>query len=106
MSDHAPILISTDGTYKQPRKNFKFENWWLMEDDFQDHAKSVWNISTNRPFSARTNYLAGALKRWCRKKKPIQQEINQLEEQIKNIQMKPPQFQDHTQEDALIQRYE
>lgn len=106
MSDHAPILISTDGTYKQPRKNFKFENWWLMEDDFQDHAKSVWNNSANRPFSARTNYLAGALKRWCRKKKPIQQEINQLEEQIKNIQMKSPQDQDHAHEAALIQRYE
>ena len=106
MSDHAPILISTYGTYKKPRQHFKFENWWLMEDDFQAHAKSVWNNSASRPFAARTNNLAGALKRWCRKKKPIQQEINQLHEEIKNIQMKPPEDQDHAHEAALIERYE
>jgi hypothetical protein len=50
LSDHSPILISTDGTYKKPRQKFKFENWWLMEDDFQDHAKTVWNNSVNRHF--------------------------------------------------------
>ena len=34
MSDHAPILISTEGNYKKPSQGFKFENWWLMEQDF------------------------------------------------------------------------
>lgn len=50
LSDHAPILISTDGQYRTPKQSFKFENWWLMESDFQSHAKSVWNNSANKPF--------------------------------------------------------
>jgi hypothetical protein len=77
-----------------------------MESEFQANAHSVWTNSANRPFTARTNNLAGALKRWCRKKKPIQQEINTLEEEIKQIQMKLPHPHDHTEEAALVQRYE
>ncbi|XP_037479647.1 uncharacterized protein LOC119356771 [Triticum dicoccoides] len=91
-SDHAPILISTDGQYKKPRQDFKFENWWLMESDFQSHAKSVWRNSVNKPFCARTKHLAGALKKWCRKKKPLQQELNSLEQKIQQIQMIPSEF--------------
>lgn len=32
---------------------------------------------------------SGTLKIWCRKKKSLQQELNNLEEQIKQIQMQP-----------------
>jgi hypothetical protein len=33
-SDHAPILLSTNGKMRKPRRTFKFENWWLKEEDF------------------------------------------------------------------------
>jgi hypothetical protein len=84
-SDHAAILLSTDGTMRRTKKSFKFENWWLKEQDFQNHAKSVWMSSKNKSFSNRTNKLAGSLKIWCKKKKPLQEELNSLEEQIKQI---------------------
>jgi hypothetical protein len=91
LSDHATILLSTEGPVRRIKKTFKFENWWLKENDFNDYAKKVWNVSKNKSFSNRTNHLAGQLKIWCKKKKPLQQELNSLEEQIKAIQMKPTQ---------------
>jgi hypothetical protein len=106
LSDHATILLSTEGPVRRIKKTFKFENWWLKENDFNDYAKKVWNVSKNKSFSNRTNHLAGQLKIWCKKKKPLQQELNSLEEQIKAIQMKPSQQQDHTAETSVTVRYE
>jgi hypothetical protein len=80
LSDHAAILLSTEGPVRRVKRSFKFENWWLKEQDFQAHAKTAWVSTSNKSFSARTNHLAGALKVWCKKKKPLQQELNNLEE--------------------------
>lgn len=68
MSDHAPILLSTDGPVRRVKRSFKFENWWLKEHDFQSYAKAAWSKTNQKPFSQRTNHLAGVLKVWCRKK--------------------------------------
>jgi hypothetical protein len=106
ISDHAAILLSTEGPVKRIKNTFKFENRWLKESDFNDYAKKVWNVSKHKSFSNRTNHLAGQLKIWCKKKKPLQQELNSLEEQIKAIQMKPSQQQDHTAETSVTVRYE
>jgi hypothetical protein len=65
LSDDVAILRSTEGTVNNKiKKSFKFENWWLKENDFQDHANFFWNASRNKSFSNRTNHLAGALKVW------------------------------------------
>lgn len=106
LSDHAPILISTDGVFRKPKQTFKFENWWLQEKDFFMHAKAAWNSTRKAPFSVRTNSLAGSLKKWCKKKKPLHQELKSIENQINNIQMKPLQEQDHALESTLTIRYE
>jgi endonuclease/exonuclease/phosphatase family metal-dependent hydrolase len=34
LSDHAPILVSTESHFRRPKLSFKFENWWMMENDF------------------------------------------------------------------------
>lgn len=86
-SDHAPILLSTEAQTRKHKRNFNFENWWLMEEDFHTHAKNVWTGSRNKAFHNRATNLARALRIWCKKKKPIQQELDFLGEQIKNIQM-------------------
>ena len=83
ISDHAPILMSTDGPIRRTKRHFKFENWWLKEQDFQSHAKEMWSKSAEKPFYQRTNHLARALKVWCRKKKPLQRELDMLDDQIK-----------------------
>jgi hypothetical protein len=43
---------------------------------------------------------------WCKKKKPLQQELNNMDEQIKQIQVKPLDEQDHVAEASLMIRYE
>jgi hypothetical protein len=104
-SDHAPVLMSTMGKINKTRNSFKFENWWLKEDDFQDYAKNCWFQSKYKPFSDRTKHLAAKLKVWCRKKKPLQEQLKELDEQILNIQSKPLHLQDHNEEATLITRY-
>jgi peptidoglycan hydrolase CwlO-like protein len=54
----------------------------------------------------KTNHLAANLKVWCRKKKPLQEELKSLEQQIEHIQKQPINQQDHFKEGALMQRYE
>jgi hypothetical protein len=106
LGDHAPILVSTQSQYRRPKLKFKFENWWTMEEDFQNVAKTAWDLSVNKPFHSRTTNLAGALKKWCRKKKTIQQQLDMLQEQINSIQKQPFQEQDHSLEVKLIAQYE
>jgi hypothetical protein len=106
ISDHAAILLSTDGPVKKIKSTFKFENWWLKENDFQNQAKTAWNNSKNKTFWNRTKHLAGQLKIWCRKRKPLQEELDNIQEQIKEIQMQPLEKQDHNKEASLSIRYE
>jgi len=50
--------------------------------------------------------LAGTLKKWCKKKKPIMQQLDNIQNQIRDIQMLPIQVQDHNLEAGLIAQYE
>jgi phage/plasmid-associated DNA primase len=77
-----------------------------MEEDFQNVAKTAWDLSANKPFHSRTTNLAGTLKKWCKKKKPIQHQLDTLQQQINSIQMQPIQEQDHALEVKLIAQYE
>ena len=78
----------------------------LKEKDFNEHAKEIWASSNQKPFCQRTNQLAQALRIWCRKKKPVQQELNELEDQIKQVQDKTMTPQDQALECSLMTRYE
>jgi hypothetical protein len=104
--DHAPILISTESQFHRPKLHFKFENWWTMDDDFQVIAKNAWAITSHKPFHARTTNLTGTLKRWCKKKKPIQQQLDFIQEQINTIQWQAVHTHDHSLEAKLIAQYE
>jgi hypothetical protein len=63
-SDHAPILLLSISNRQRPKKPFRFENWWLMEQDFQDVAQTSWNRLATRSFSHKTRFLAADLKKW------------------------------------------
>lgn len=69
-------------------------------------ARNAWNSSVNKPFHARTTNLPGSIKRWCKKKKPIQQQLDTIQDQINAIQIKPIHKYDHSMEAALIRQYE
>lgn len=68
--------------------------------------KNAWVITTHKPFHVRTTNLARTLKRWYKKKKPIQQQLDVIQDQINNIQLQPLNMQDHSMEANLIAQYE
>ena len=39
-SDHAPTLTILNSTRQQTNKPFCFENWWLMEQEYEQVAKN------------------------------------------------------------------
>jgi hypothetical protein len=49
--DHASILVVLNSKRQCIRKPFRFENWWLQDQDYQDLAKQSWQRSSNRDFS-------------------------------------------------------
>jgi hypothetical protein len=81
-------------------------NWWLKEEDFHGYAKNCWTKNPNMPFVKKMTHLASSLKVWCRKKKPLQEELHDLEKEIEKIQLLPLDQQDHTKEASLVLRYE
>lgn len=70
-SDHTPILAVLNSQTQKSRKPFRFENWWLLEDDFSPTATHSWQRSANMPFHTKARRLATDLKVWQKKKKPL-----------------------------------
>ncbi|GJN35577.1 hypothetical protein PR202_gb24367 [Eleusine coracana subsp. coracana] len=72
-SDHAPILVILDSHSQKVKKPFRFENWWLLEDDLSPIAANSWRQIASKPFHTRTKILATDIKTWRKKKKPLNQ---------------------------------
>jgi hypothetical protein len=49
-SDHVPILAVLNSQRVRTNKPFRFENWWLMEQDYNKVAQQSWMRSA-RSFS-------------------------------------------------------
>jgi hypothetical protein len=82
------------------------KNWWLKEEDFQTYAKNTWHQSKGKAYHNRTNHLANSLKILCKKKKPLQDELKDLEQEILSLQTAPIHKQDFSKEQHLVTRYE
>ena len=104
-SDHAPILAVLNPSCPRPRKRFKFQNWWLSEKDFQEVASHAWNQTTGKHFHQRSRYLASSLTKWVKKKKPLTQQLNDIENELSIIQQDPPHLIDHAKEEILIKQH-
>jgi hypothetical protein len=48
--DHTPILTMLDSNHPRTNVVFHFANWWLMEQDYADVAKTSWMKFSNRTF--------------------------------------------------------
>ncbi|XP_070016488.1 uncharacterized protein LOC142182619 [Nicotiana tabacum] len=70
ISDHSPVALYC-GAWEQAKSYFKFENWWLNVEGFDDRIRDWW---TSFEFSGRPDYilacklkaLKGKLKEWSR----------------------------------------
>jgi hypothetical protein len=104
-SDHAPILLLSISNRQRPKKPFRFENWWLMEQDFQDVAQTSWNRSATRSFSHKTRFLAADLKKWRRLKPKTRDQLHSIEEQILADQLLHPSQQNPSLQHQLHQQH-
>jgi hypothetical protein len=102
INGHAPILAVLHSTLKKPTYHFKLENWWLQEEDFQETAMKAWRNSESQAFHTRTTHLAGALKVWRKNRRPLKNQLREIEQRIIEIQEMPIQGQDHNEEHKLI----
>ncbi|KAJ1295410.1 hypothetical protein BS78_01G221600 [Paspalum vaginatum] len=104
-SDHAPILATLTSSRKQVKKPFKFENWWLLEKDFNDVAKGSWHKSRNKPFHLKAFYLASDLKTWRKKAPKLNDQLETIENLIVQDQLKPYSPQNHSLQEDLIHQH-
>lgn len=89
-SDHAPVLAILDAMPCKRNKPFRFENWWLLKDDYDRIAHQSWNKSSQRPFHLKAFFLGKDLQRWCRSKPKTSGHFKSIEDQILHIQLCPP----------------
>jgi hypothetical protein len=103
---HAPILALLDSRRRNVVKPFRFENWWLLEEDYDATAKESWAKSANRPFHQKIKYLANDLKKWRRKKPRIDEQLQRVEERILHAQSLHPSLQDYDLQAHLAQQHQ
>jgi hypothetical protein len=80
-SDHALILVVLDTNRNKTKKKFRFENWWLLEQDFQQVAKESWQKSHSCTFHQKTKFLATNLKIWRKTKPKLTDQLETIEQQ-------------------------
>ncbi|EEC77009.1 hypothetical protein OsI_15342 [Oryza sativa Indica Group] len=105
-SDHAPIIAILNPKSRRPRRSFKFENWWLLESDFNQEAKAAWQKTERYHFQRRTTLLARFLTSWSKKKKPLQQQLDQIENDLLKIQDSPNRDLYQIEEQRLEQQHD
>ncbi|WVZ63451.1 hypothetical protein U9M48_013082 [Paspalum notatum var. saurae] len=104
-SDHCPILLNIDSKKQLIKKLFRFENWWMQEEDFQQVAEESWFKSRNRDFALKTTYLATDLKKWRKKKPNISDQLASIENQLQVLQDQAPTLSNHRRQNLLIQQH-
>jgi hypothetical protein len=105
-SDHAPILVVLNSQRPRINKPFRFENWWLMDEQYHVIAKDSWNLSSNRMFSQKTKFLVADLKKWRRKKPKNSDLLAQIENQILDEQSLHPTQQNHSLQEKFHQEHQ
>nr|XP_016436162.1 PREDICTED: uncharacterized protein LOC107762331 [Nicotiana tabacum] len=67
-SDHTPLILQC-GNWEQTKSYFKFENWWLETEGFNDRVQNWWTSFEieGRPYyilACKLKALKGKLKEW------------------------------------------
>lgn len=105
-SYHAPILIISQPVIAKTKRSFKFENWWLAENDFQVTAQAACSNTSDKPFHRCTSKVASSLKRWSRSKRPLQRQLDSIHAKLMVVQSTPFHLQDHNKEASIIDQHD
>ncbi|KAJ8769481.1 hypothetical protein K2173_002971 [Erythroxylum novogranatense] len=64
VSNHSPLLVDTDGSFGLTNRNFRFDNSWLLDNDFFAVVQRSWHGSTNDDFLLRRNKVIDDVHAW------------------------------------------
>lgn len=82
-------------------------NWWLLESDFQPTARRSWQTSNTQTYHAKSKKLTQDLKIWRKKKrKPLNHQLEAIENQLQQEQNKPPHEQNHNRQAELAHNHQ
>lgn len=68
-------------------------------------ALRAWTQADGKPFHFRIRELACTIKKWVRKKKPLNHKLCDIENNLSILQQDPPHLMDHAKEEQLIQQH-
>lgn len=105
-NDHAPILAVTTSQQTRINKPFRFENWWLKDQEYHDTTRQCWQRSSNRDFAHKTKFLVADLRKWRCKKPKNNDLLAQIKHQILEQQNLPPPLQNHTLQQSLHDQHQ
>jgi hypothetical protein len=85
-SDHNPCVISI-GTKIPKAKIFRFENYWMSHDSFQDIVKKAWDspiapMNSAKRINAKFKILRRNLKNWAKNLPCLKKLIKKVNETI------------------------
>jgi hypothetical protein len=80
-SDHCPCLV-TMNTDIPKAQIFRFENYWMLHDEFMEIMANAWNTPNNNPdqakrLASKLKHLRCALRKWQQQLPNQVQLINQ-----------------------------
>jgi hypothetical protein len=105
-SDHAPIFMVLQSNRAKEKRLFRFENFWLAENDFKQIVKQSWNLSRNTYFQRKLQYLATDLKVWRRTKPKLSDSQQVIEDQLLLLHSKPPHQQNFPIQKELMHQHQ
>lgn len=103
-SDHAPILLQTQGKPLNQAK-FKVEKWWFNHEGFKEACATNWDETTDMPWTVRAELLRNRINNWIRTVKSPQNRLNQIQNQLLAVQTIHPSMQDRAEENCLLEEY-
>jgi hypothetical protein len=105
-NDHAPILALLNSQRPRINKPFRFQIWWLMDQDYHEISQQSWQHSYTRDFSHKTKFLVADLRKWWRKKPNNSDLLAQIENQLLQQQNLPPHLQNHNRQQNLHDQHQ
>lgn len=92
-SDHAPILLQSDGraVHTKTKGRFHFEPLWLSQAECSEVVRQDWARNATEPITTKVGSCARALSAWARKKfGDIKERIKVKEKELQAWQVRHP----------------
>lgn len=103
-SDHAPILLRTQGKQHNQHR-FKMENWWLTQEGFQQAWEQAWVDSRGESWTVRMETVRRRMTAWAREIQTPQNRLHTIQLRLQTLQIEHPTLQSPEEENMLLTAY-